>query len=122
MAETESIYNETVSEIAELTNEALDRKLEGAAIMNEQSEMLLCCYLAAVRERKAFREFGYADVYDYDDDEVYVGYSPGYYGYYWWGGGLWYGTGWRYRAWHRRMYFGRPATFGEPPRGVRLGA
>jgi hypothetical protein len=54
----------------------------------------------------------YVDVYDYDDDEVYVGYYPGYYGYYWYRGGWWYGTGWRYRAWYRRHYFGRPATYG----------
>lgn len=55
----------------------------------------------------------YVEIYDYDDDVVYVGYYPGYYGYYWYRGALWYGTGWRYRAWLRHQYVARPTTYGH---------
>lgn len=65
MTETESTYHQTVAEIAGLSNAELDLKLEDAAVLNEESEMLLCCYLAAVRERRAYEEFGYANLCDY---------------------------------------------------------
>jgi uncharacterized protein (TIGR03000 family) len=52
-------------------------------------------------------------VYGYTPDVVYVGYTPGYFGtcvelY----GCVVYGTGWRYRPWIGRWWYGRPWTFG----------
>ena len=40
-------------------------KLEEAVIHSEKAEMLVCCYLAEVRERQLFVEFGYANISDY---------------------------------------------------------
>jgi len=61
----ESIYNETVSKISGMSNAELDQELEEAAILNEKTDMLLCCYLSAVSERRAFEDFGYSNVGDY---------------------------------------------------------
>ncbi len=55
----------------------------------------------------------YVRIYDYDDDFVYCGYTPGYYGCYvspW--NVVVYGTGWRYNPWMGSCWFGPPMTFG----------
>jgi hypothetical protein len=62
---TESAYNAAQNKIARLTTAELDQELEQTAATSETCEMLLCCYLAAMRERGGYREFGYANVYDY---------------------------------------------------------
>ena len=62
---TESAYHDAMTKISELTNAELDEELEKTAILSEKSEMLLCCYLAAMKDRKAFLEFGYENIYDY---------------------------------------------------------
>ena len=43
----------------------VDLKLEEAVIQSEKAEMLVCCYLAEVRERQLFVQFGYANIADY---------------------------------------------------------
>jgi len=65
MSETESLYNDVVSAIPDLTNVELDLRLETAAIMSEKAELLICCYLTAVRERGFYRDFGYSSISDY---------------------------------------------------------
>jgi hypothetical protein len=65
MTTTESAYTEAVSKIAKLSNQELDLELEQTAALNEKTEMLLCCYLAAVRERRVFEAFGYPNIYGY---------------------------------------------------------
>ena len=57
-----SIYNDVVTQMPDLTNEEVDLKLEEAVIQSEKAEMLVCCYLAEVRERQ---QFGYANIADY---------------------------------------------------------
>lgn len=53
-------------------------------------------------------------VYIYDDypDYVYMGYTPGYLGSYYYGPTVVYGTGWHYRPWYHRVYYPRPVTWG----------
>ncbi len=60
-----SIYNDVVTQMPDLTDEEVDLKLEEAVIESEKSEMLVCCYLAEVRERRLFVAFGYANISDY---------------------------------------------------------
>ena len=48
---SESLYNDVVSEIRQLSNAELDQQLEDAAITSEKAEMLVCCYLCAVSDR-----------------------------------------------------------------------
>ena len=60
-----SIYNDVVTQMPDLTNEEVDLKLEEAVIQSEKAEMLVCCYLAEVRERQLFVQFGYANIADY---------------------------------------------------------
>ena len=62
---SESAYNDVMSEIPKLTNAEIDQRLEEAAIQNERSEMLICCYLAAVRERRIYTKFGYRNISEY---------------------------------------------------------
>ncbi len=62
---TVSIYNDVVTQMPDLTDEELDLKLEEAVIESEKAEMLVCCYLAEVRERRLFERFGYANISDY---------------------------------------------------------
>jgi len=62
---TESLFNDVVSKISQLTNLELDQELEEAAILSEKAEMLVCCYLSAVGDRKAYRDFGYTSITDY---------------------------------------------------------
>lgn len=54
----------------------------------------------------------YVYIYDVTPTVVYVGYTPGYYGTYVWGPTIVYGTGYRYRPWYRRAYYGWPGTWG----------
>jgi len=54
----------------------------------------------------------YVHVFDSNDEEVYAGYYPGYYGSYLYGDNLVYGTGWRYRPWSGVHFYARPATWG----------
>ncbi len=62
---SESLYNDVVSEIPQLTNLEMDQQLETAAVESEKAEMLVCCYLSAVGERRAYRDFGYTSITDY---------------------------------------------------------
>lgn len=61
----ESAYNDAMSKASQLTVAELDEELEKTARTAETCEMLLCCYLAAMRECGGFRDFGYADIDDY---------------------------------------------------------
>jgi len=54
----------------------------------------------------------YVYIYDSTPDVVYVGYTPGYYHSYYYGGVVVYGTGWYYRPWYRSYYYPRPVTYG----------
>lgn len=54
----------------------------------------------------------YVQVYDSTPDVVYVGYTPGYYGSYVYGGSIVYGTGWHYTPWYGAHYYPRPVTWG----------
>jgi hypothetical protein len=54
----------------------------------------------------------YVYVYDYSDDYVYTGYTPGYLGCYVYGPTVVWGTGWYYRPWYRHYYYARPYTWG----------
>jgi len=54
----------------------------------------------------------YVYVYDTTPDVVYVGYTPGYYHSYVYGGVVVYGTGWYYRPWYGYYYYPRPVTYG----------
>ena len=61
---TDSTYRDAVSKIDRLSNLELDHELEQAAILNEKSEMLICCYLSAVQERRVYVELGFSNIYD----------------------------------------------------------
>ena len=65
MSESESLFNNVVSEIRQLSDGELDQRLETAVIQSEKAEMLVCCYLSAVRERRAYQAFGYTSIIDY---------------------------------------------------------
>ncbi len=54
----------------------------------------------------------YVYVYDYTPEVVYVGYTPGYYGSYVYGGCVFYGTGYYYQPWYGYYYYPRPVTYG----------
>jgi hypothetical protein len=54
----------------------------------------------------------YCYVYGSTDDDVYVGYLPGYVGCYDYDGCVVYGTGYYYKPWRGHRYFSRPHTFG----------
>jgi hypothetical protein len=54
----------------------------------------------------------YVYIYDSTPEVVYVGYTPGYYGYYVYGPCVVYGTGWYYRPWWGHYYYPRPVTYG----------
>jgi hypothetical protein len=55
----------------------------------------------------------YVRVYGYTPTVVYVGYTPGYYGCYVNPyGTVVYGTGWRYRPWIGRRWYGNPYSYG----------
>jgi hypothetical protein len=54
----------------------------------------------------------YNYVYGEQDDEVYVGYTPGYENSYIYGGNVIYGTGYDYTGWVGNRYYGYPITWG----------
>ncbi len=54
----------------------------------------------------------YVKVYDVTPQVVYVGYTPGYYGSYYYSGSVVYGTGWYYNPWYGPRYYPRYPTWG----------
>ncbi len=62
---SESLYENVVSEVRQLSDAELDQQLETAAVDSEKAELRVCCYLAAVRARRAHLVFGYSSIYDY---------------------------------------------------------
>lgn len=54
----------------------------------------------------------YVKVYDVTPQVVYVGYTPGYYGSYYYHGAVIYGTGWYYNPWYGPRYYPRYPTWG----------
>ncbi|MGB5629723.1 MAG: hypothetical protein WBM57_10170, partial [Woeseiaceae bacterium] len=54
----------------------------------------------------------YVKVYDVTPEVVYVGYTPSYYGSYYYHGTVIYGTGWYYRPWYGPYYYPRYPTWG----------
>ena len=54
----------------------------------------------------------YVRVYDVTPTVVYTGYTPGYYGSYYYSGAIVYGTGWYYNPWYGPFYYPRYPTWG----------
>jgi len=54
----------------------------------------------------------YVKVYDVTPEVVYVGYTPGYYGSYYYSGAVVYGSGWYYTPWYGPYYYPRYPTWG----------
>lgn len=54
----------------------------------------------------------YVYIYDSTPEVVYVGYTPGYYHSYVYGGVVVYGTGYYYYPWYGAYYYPRPVTYG----------
>jgi hypothetical protein len=54
----------------------------------------------------------YVHIYETTPQVVYVGYTPGYVGSYWYRGCVVWGTGWRYNPWWGPYYYPRPWTWG----------
>jgi len=54
----------------------------------------------------------YVKVYDVTPEVVYVGYTPGYYGSYYYHGAVVYGSGWYYNPWYGPWYYPRYPTWG----------
>ena len=54
----------------------------------------------------------YVYIYDSTPDVVYVGYTPGYYHSYMYGGVIVYGSGYYYQPWYGAYYYPRPVTYG----------
>ncbi len=54
----------------------------------------------------------YVYIYDVTPQFVYVGYTPGYFGCYVYGGTVIYGTGYYYYPWYGPYYYPRPVTYG----------
>jgi hypothetical protein len=54
----------------------------------------------------------YVRVYDVTPEVVYVGYTPGYVGSYYYHGAVVWGSGWYYRPWWGTYYYPRPVTYG----------
>ncbi len=54
----------------------------------------------------------YVKVYDVTPEIVYVGYTPSYYGSYYYSGAVIYGTGWYYHPWYGPYYYPRYPTWG----------
>ena len=54
----------------------------------------------------------YVYIYDSTPEVVYVGYTPGYYHSYMYGGVVVYGTGYNYNPWYGAYYYPRPVTYG----------
>ena len=54
----------------------------------------------------------YVKVYDVTPEVVYVGYTPSYYGSFYYHGAVIYGTGWYYKPWYGPYYYPRYPTWG----------
>ncbi len=54
----------------------------------------------------------YVQVYSYTPQYVYVGYTPGYLGSYYYNGVVVYGTGYHYSSWYGRYYYPRHVSYG----------
>ncbi len=54
----------------------------------------------------------YVYIYETTPQVVYVGYTPGYTGSYWYHGCVVWGTGWHYSPWYGPYYYPRPWTWG----------
>ena len=54
----------------------------------------------------------YVYIYESTPEVVYVGYTPGYYHSYMYGGVIVYGSGYYYRPWYGAYYYPRPVTYG----------
>lgn len=54
----------------------------------------------------------YVYIYESTPEVVYVGYTPGYYHSYMYGGVIVYGSGYYYRPWYGMYYYPRPVTYG----------
>ncbi len=54
----------------------------------------------------------YVHIYETTPQVVYVGYTPGYVGSYWYRGCVVWGTGWYYNPWYGPRYYPRPWTWG----------
>jgi hypothetical protein len=54
----------------------------------------------------------YVYIYDSTPEVVYVGYTPGYYHSYMYGGVVVYGSGYYYQPWYGMYYYPRPVTYG----------
>jgi len=54
----------------------------------------------------------FVNIYDYDDEIVYVGYTAGYMGAFLYHGVIYYGTGYKYKSWFGNKYIPRPNTYG----------
>ena len=54
----------------------------------------------------------YVHIYETTPQVVYVGYTPGYVGSYWYRGCVVWGTGWYYNPWYGPYYYPRPMTWG----------
>lgn len=54
----------------------------------------------------------YVYIYDVTPEVVYVGYTPGYYHSYMYGGVVVYGSGYYYQPWYGMYYYPRPVTYG----------
>ena len=66
----------------------------------------------------------FVQIYDHDDQNVYVGYTPGYLGAFLYKGVVYYGTGYRYKSWFGNKYIPRPNTYGygaKQKKGVSSG-
>lgn len=54
----------------------------------------------------------FVNIYDFDDQIVYVGYTAGYMGAFLYHGVVYQGTGYRYKSWFGNKYIPRPNTYG----------
>ena len=54
----------------------------------------------------------FVNIYDFDDQNVYVGYTAGYLGAFLYHGVVFYGTGYKYKSWYGNKYIPRPNTYG----------
>ncbi len=54
----------------------------------------------------------YVKIYDVTPEVIYVGYTPGYYGSYYYHGTVVYGSGWYYQPWYGPYYYPRYPTWG----------